>query len=99
MATRSSTKTLDIYTSTVSTSTIYTVSTDQVVQVAEDVDAEQRGAHRQDVEVELVVGQHAHVPAIRTLDYSDTHIERFNNNQILSTSFLFRCYQVLVGKG
>ena len=75
------------------------MSTDQVVQVAEDVDAEQRGAHRQDVEVELVVGQHAHVPAIRTLDYSDTHIERFNNNQILSTSFLFRCYQVLVGKG
>ena len=54
--------TSDIYTSTVSTSTIYTVSTDQVVEVAEDVDAEQRGAHRQDVEVELVVGQHAHVP-------------------------------------
>ena len=76
MATRSSTKTSDIYTSTVPTSTIYTVSTDQVVQVAEDVDAEQRGAHRQDVEVELVVGQHAHVPAIyRTLDDSDTHIK------------------------
>ena len=71
MATRSSTETLDIYTSTVPTSTIYTVSTDQVVQVAEDVDAEQRGAHRQDVEVELVVGQHAHVPAIyRTSDNS-----------------------------
>ena len=58
------------------------MSTDQVVEVAEDVDAEQRGAHRQDVEVELVVGQHAHVPAIRTLDNAD--------NEIFSISFLFR---------
>ena len=58
------------------------MSTDQVVEVAEDVDAEQRGAHRQDVEVELVVGQHAHVPACRTLDNAD--------NEIFSISFLFR---------
>ena len=58
------------------------MSTDQVVEVAEDVDAEQRGAHRQDVEVELMVGQHTHVPANRTLDNAD--------NEIFSISFLFR---------
>ena len=75
MATRSSTNTSDIYISTVAISTIYHVSTDQVVEVAEDVDAEQRGAHRQDVEVELVVGQHAHVPACRTLDNSDIYTQ------------------------
>ena len=62
------------------------MSTDQVVKVAEDVDTQQRGAHRQDVEVELVVGQHAHVPAIRTLDTADIH----NENEIFSMSFLSR---------
>ena len=87
MATRSSTETVDIYISTVAISTIYHVSTDQVVEVAEDVDAEQRGAHRQDVEVELMVGQHAHVPACRTLDNADIHNEQ---NEIFSISFLFR---------
>ena len=84
MATRSSTETVDIYISTVA---ISTVSTDQVVEVAEDVDAEQRGAHRQDVEVELMVGQHAHVPANRTLDNANIHNEQ---NEIFSISFLFR---------
>ena len=36
----------------------------QVVEVAEDVDAEEGGAHSQDVEVELVVGQDATVPVV-----------------------------------
>ena len=35
--------------------------TDQVVEVAENVDTKQGWAHSQDVEIELVVGQDTHV--------------------------------------
>ena len=43
---------------------LYVYLSHQVVEVAENVDAEEGGAHSQDVEVELVVGQDATMPVV-----------------------------------